>query len=466
MKTLFAVIFFSQIIHINSYALEDDPVKKIDNKSNSFVSKYLGNPEEIEALGNYLTLATKEAKKKKKPFYQEDVDSNRLACTHCPTHLQLTGSINAVLQKMRKSLEEDNQDSVAVDINRLNFLFYTVKSRQDDGQVKCERFRDMTPNLKPTTFEGRFDLMAEDDFKFPPGSQLQLLDPKSEEIIYYYRGEGPQRNIIVKAMLTKDGGKFQYFYYRPSEKEKNPYGLPSLGPEPADDDVTILQRVQPQNTNKDEGEDLSKNKYSLVVKPKVETRLKVIPKNVHIAKGEVRQNIPGVGLKVTGESALSLKGNQASANLLNEDGYSFIKVAVKTSLKGESTHTVEIPYEVRVTAPEVDNPEAGVKAVGTLGDTTSDSSVKLQITDGETQYVRTEAVRSKKSGRTSFTVAKDFPISPNSIVTVGAGRNEERRNYVTLQHRKSIGENITMILDVRLDQNRNKTFTYQMKAAF
>ena len=448
------------------FALGEASLEKIDSKANTLISQNLGDPTKIEEIGKHLEAAFKESRKKREFVYEEHVDNNRLSCTHCPTYIQLTSSINAALQKMKETLGSDSE-AVATDINRLNFLFYTVKSRQDDGSVKCERFRDVTRDLKPTQFPGRFDLMAEDSFQFPFGSELQLLDPKREEIIYYYRGVGPQRNIVVKAILTKEGGKFQYFYYRPTEDEKNPYRLPSIGTEPEDDDVTLARKkISKQSQEDPKPADDGKDRFSLVVDPRVETRLKVIPKNVHLAKGEVIQSVMGTGLKVTGESALSLKGNQASLNLKDEKGYSFVKVDIKTSLKGESTHSIEVPYEVQVTSPDVSQPSAGVKASGSFTDSTTATGVKLQITDGVTQYLRAETMRNKSTGVSSYTIARDLPISESSIVTVGVGRNEERKTYGTFQHRKSIKENVTMVLDVRLDQDRKASITYQLKAIF
>jgi hypothetical protein len=466
MKVLFTTFFFLLFMNSRAFAFGEASLEKIDSKANTLISQNLGDPTKIEEIGKHLEAAFKESRKKSRVMlFEEHVDNNRLSCTHCPTHFQLTNSINAVLQKMKESLGSES-DAVATDINRLNFLFYTVKSRQDDGTVKCERFRDITPDLKPTQFPGRFDLMAEDSFQFPYGSELQLLDPTREEIVYYYRGHGPQRNIVVKAVLTKDGGKFQYFYYRPTEDEKNPHRLPSIGAEPEDDDVTLARKVSKPTSQDTKVVDDGKDRFSLVVDPRVETRLKVIPKNVHLAKGEVIQSVMGTGLKVTGESALSLKGNQASINLKDEKGYSFVKVDIKTSLRGESTHTIEVPYEVQVTSTDASQPSAGVKASGSFTDSTTATGVKLQITDGVTQYLRAETMRNKHTGVSSYTVARDLPISTSSIVTVGVGRNEEKKTYGAFQHRKSIKENVTMVLDVRLDQDRKASITYQLKAIF
>jgi hypothetical protein len=263
MKVPYKTYFFLLIFSVSVFAQGELTLDSLNNRANTLISRTLGEPEKIEELGKKLETAFKESRSKRQLVYEEEVDSNRNSCPHCPTYMQLTGTINAALQKMKESLKEGEQDAVPIDVNRLNFLFYTVKTRQDDGSFKCDRYRDLTPNLKPTQFDGRFDLMAEDSFKFPFGSELQLLDPKKEEIVYYYRGIGPQKNIIVKAILTKDGGKFQYFYYRPTEKELNPYGLLNLGSEP-EEDATVASKKVTNGISADPHapvDDPSKNKY-------------------------------------------------------------------------------------------------------------------------------------------------------------------------------------------------------------
>lgn len=334
------------------------------------------------------------------------------------------------------------------------------------GGVKCNRYEDLTLDLKPTRFEGEMKLVAEDAFRFAGVSALQVMDPKTEEVTYYYRGEGAQKNIIVQAVMTKNGGKFRYYYYRPTESEKNPFNLPSMGAAD-EDDATLYKKKQEVPAEVLEKKELfvpGKNKYSLSFDPRVEKRNKYIPKNIHLAKGELVQEIVD-GLTVNAGTNLSVaKGNEASFSLKNDKGRNYVELNIRTAINGVTTHSVAIPYEVRLSRNEKDGNPYSVS--GRIEDRTDAQVITLSLVDKYIQQVRTEIMRDKKTDKTYFSVGRDFDMGKNEIASVSVGRDGEKSKFIAFQHKKAIKDNITMVMDVRVDDQKRVSLMYQMRARF
>lgn len=466
MKNRYIITLFSLFFLANVFAMDFDSFNKIESAQTNSLSKWTGlAPAKLGELTTFIDKASKV-----KPLAIGEIKTDGTLCAHCPKHMQLSGDINKVLAEMKKDPKVAAEEEIPININRLNFMFYQVKSLQDDGSVSCSRYMDYTKDLKATRLDGDMELMAENVFKFEGASAIQIMDPKKEEIVYYYRGEGDQKNIIVQAILTKDGGKFRYYYYRPTEFEKNPYGLPSMGgAEAADATVKkfkVEQNMAPKtgDIRKPEDKIEEKNKFSVDIDPTLETKMKIIPKNLYVAKAEMSQNIGGVnGVRVGADSNLSLKGNKAAVHISDEEGYQYVKVDLMTSLKGNTTRTITVPYEVTLGVKE---DKDSMKVKGNFVDSSINQIVTLSLTDGVTTHLRTELKRDKLTNINSYAVAKDFSIAKDEMATVAVGSNETKNKYVSFQHRKVIKDNITMVLDVRFNQQSRASVMYQLKARF
>lgn len=459
MKFSVFIIFFTLTLATSAHALDLAAITNLEDTSNKFATTFI----DAETLTKVETFVTEGlAARKKNPEFLGEETSGSQDCNHCPKHIQLSSSINKVLEAMKKNPDLVKNDQVPIEINRLRFMFYQVKTRENDGSIRCNRYQDMTPDLRPTTLDGDMNLMAEDVFKFPGVSGLQLMDPKKEEVTYYYRGEGDQKNIIVQAILTKEGGKFRYFYYRPTEKEKNPYNLPSMGDEPADATVKKKSYEGPKVMLTDQDKIDNKNKYQLSVDPTLETKMSVVPKNLQIARGNLSHGVSG--FRLNADSSLSLKGNQANLNFQNEEGKDYMVVDVLTTLNGETVRKISIPYEVRLTGEKDD--KDSVKLNGRVEDQTTQQTVTLALAGDSTEHVRTEWRKDKITSLQTYSVARDFDVRPGEKITVAVGKNEEKNKYVSFQARKTIKENLTMVLDVRMDENRRASVAYQLRARF
>lgn len=470
MKWAHLIIFLSYVsLFESAFAFDNDAFTKVDNANKFMAKKTVNTSDFSEADGIVKVVLEEEKKTRELRKLQEEEFNNKPMCSHCPSHLKLTQSINGILDKMRETPELKGNDDIPININHLKFLFYTVKTRTEDGAFKCNRYMDVTPDLTPTKFDGQMQLVAEDAYRFEGVTTVQVLDPSKEEVIYYYRGEGDQKNIIVQAVMGKNGGKFRYYYYRPSEKEKNPYNLPALGEsEPADATLKKEKKVSEGPVFEEKSADTllgpaSKDKYSLSFKPRLEKRNKYIPKNIHLANGEFSEEIVE-GIRLNAQTALSvIKGNEAKLDIQNEKGFKYVEVNVRTKNTGVTEHSFAIPYEIRLSSTEEKD---SYKLAGKIEDQTHAQVASMAIVDGYIQQIRAEIRRDKHTAKTSLVLGRDFDMGKKEMATVLVGRDEEHSKFVSVQHKKLIGERTTMILDVKFDEHKKATVSYQMRTVF
>lgn len=470
MKCLVQIILFS-FLFLSNLKAQEAVGPDVPGFNDILGTQPANDKERIKEFVKYIDRRLK-AEKAKPQLFRESEISARSRCQHCPTHMKLTESVNGILQKLKEDPKLSSAEEVPVSINRLNFLFYTEKARLIDGTVVCNRFLDEAKDLKPTSFPGTMELVMEDIFKFDGISQLQILDPSKEEITYYYRGEGVERNIIVQAILTKEGGKLRYYHYRPTQYELNPYNLPSMGEKEMRDVTKKIESIVLGPEVKPSAEDLeaarlkeaasgSKDKANFSIDPKVIMRNKYLPKNLHLAQGTLTQELMDTGFTVNGLSELSLRGNKAQISIQDGSGSNFIVLDVNTSLSGKTTRTVVVPYEMS-TGSQKDS----LTIKGQIADSNTHSTATFALTDSTTQYFRSEVRKDKQTGITVFGIAKDFLINKKEAISVAVGRNETHASYASLQHKKALKDNITIVLDTRIDSNRVVTLSYQLRANF
>lgn len=452
MKASFFIIFFFLIFfQASAFAVDLTTFKRIEEKQVEIMNRYGVDTKKLEEQID--------AQDKNSEFlWEEKIPSTVKTCLHCPAHIKLTSAINKVLDEMKKNPSVAKNTEVPIQINHLKFLFYTVKTREEDGEIRCERFKDFTPDLKGTQFDGQMDLMAQDVFKFDAVTKFQILNPKKEEIVYYYRGTGEQKNIIVQAVLTKEGGAFRYYYYRPTEKEKNPYNLPGYSPS---NDPTAKKKAKtifPEFNMTKEDLRERKDKFKLSVEPQLETRMRVIPKNINLATGEVSQEVIE-SVRLNANSALTVNGNVTTLNLEDDNGKKYVVVDVRTNFAGESIKKVAIPYEINI--GEVDDKNA-LKIKGELAQKSDQQSFTLSLGDAEIQHARVEAKRNTTSKLDAYSLARDFTVTKEDKLTLSLGKSEEKKRYTSFLHRKTIKDTLSLILDVRVHENKETSVTYQL----
>lgn len=390
---------------------------------------------------------------------REEELKNDNNCPHCPKYLLLTDQINNVIDKIAKDPNSNVSDELPVKINRLKFLFYTEALQAQNGQIKCQRFMDITPDLKPTRFDGQFKLIAEDALKFNSVSEIQFMDPKFKEVVYYYRGEGTEKNIVIQAILTKEGGKFRYFHYTPSESESNPYNLPDLNAvDPAPVKMPAIAETVETKESSANGA-AAPSDYKVKFKTELETRNKFIPKNVHFVEASVDHEIMG-GLSVKGSSDTSIKGNVANI-ALKKGNENLVIIDLNTKLNGTTEHRIVVPYSIRSFDAV---PDIGVK--GRIELESNNNIATMSLTDKSMEFLRAEYRRNNNTNRDSYVLARDIQLDKNEVLSLQLGKGEDDKNFVSLKHAKSIKDNMTLVLDVRVDNDKKVSLFYQVSAKF
>lgn len=406
-------------------------------------------------------------------FEREEILKSDDSCRHCPKHLLLTEQINKALEKMSKDPKTHLGNEIPVKINKLKFMYYEQAIENKNGQRDCLRFMDLTPDLRPTKFDGQFKLLAEDVLRFNSVTDIQYMNPQLDELVYYYRGEGSEKNLVVQAILTKEGGRFRYFRYTPTEGENNPYNLPDLdqryvNTDEPDSKAQALDKGNLDNILMDSGKStktgvqtdlIGSESLGIKFKAEVEKRNKFIPKDVHFVEAKMNQEGPG-GIKIKATSDFSLKGNKANVALTSAGGSELMLIDLDTKLTGQTNHRVTVPYSIRVLE------ESKLSVKGKLQHETDAQIVSMSITDQSGEYIRSEYRKNNSTGADSYVLAKDVQMGPKEILSVQYIKGEDNKKYASVKHVKSIRDNITLVLDVRVDQDRKASLYYQMSAKF
>jgi hypothetical protein len=450
MKSKFLFIIFNIFISSSLLAIEglDDAKKK---ELEDFINKVKNSKEFKDGSYNYR-------------LNREYEINNDHTCVHCPKYLLLTEKVNKVIDKLQNEPNIRDNQELPVKVNKLKFMYYEESLFQEDGKSKCTRFMDYTPDLKPTKFDGQFKLIAEDVLKFNEVSSITYMNPKLDEVVYYYRGEGADKNLIVQAILSKNGGKLRYFRYYPTEQERNPYNLPDL-----DGHATPIEEASfnpisklssPETGLKLEGGNSpgSNDKYGIKIKKEVEMRNKWIPKNVHFVEAYVEKDLGDY--KISGKSDTSIKGNEASM-ALRDNSKDLVVVSLESSLTGETKHKVVVPYSVRV----FDDSDS-LTMKGRFEKQNDAQIVSASLTDNIQEYVRGELRRNTSNDRVSYVLARDVKYSSNETLSYQIGKDEVHVPFAAIKHSKSIKDNTTLVLDVKVDKDKNYSIMYQVNHRF
>lgn len=397
--------------------------------------------------------AYKQLKGKKLAILEHKSVQDEAACSHCPKYQQLTSQVNKILDAVKNEAEYAD---LPVQVNHLKFQYYMVKSKNAEGEINCHRYMDVTPDLKPTRLDGEMRLIADQVYRFEGITTLQILDPAKEEIIYYYRGTGAESNILVQAVLTKEGSFIRTFRYEDTE-EANPHRLPDLHNKSfyEQKEKSVTEELMDMAADVPDAKDETgqgNTQLGLKVKPKL--------KGLKIAEGNLEHTFADSGLKVKAKSELSAKGNEARILLGSEAGREIVEVQLKTKLNGETEHKLLLPYSVEL-------PSLGALNIkGLFTEETKGQSATLAVTDRYSEWFRGEIKRNKELNITTYSVTKDFMKDEAGSVRVSFGKNEQKSRYISIGHTKTLKDNVTMVMDIKLDENRKATFFYQMKKIF
>ena len=208
-------------------------------------------------------LSDPETKKNTKIFDQAIVEQQRLmydpesraklrgektfdtnTCVGCPNYMNLIKNVNDAIDKMKlDSVAEDNKR--VINVTKLNFMYYVAKYQNENGTVTCNQHNSLDFFSLREFKNGSLNLVAEKALALPNITDVQWHDKDSDEVHYYYRGTGKERNVVVEVILYKNKpAVMRYFEY------KDGIQLPNLGSakdEDKDNFVTIQPTVKTEN---------------------------------------------------------------------------------------------------------------------------------------------------------------------------------------------------------------------------
>ncbi len=457
MKKNFIFIIMS-LLSFNLNAFDD-----LNNVKNLNVTNYTDlNDPKLKVLVDKAKLAGYNFNKS---FIRSEEISGDNVCIHCPKHILLTEQINNVIDKLALDPKSKMSDELPAKINRLKFLFYTEAIRSKKGGFDCQRHLDVTPDLRPTKFDGQFKMLAEEVLPFRAITEIQYMDPSLEEMVYYYRGEGDDKNIIVQAILTKKGGRFRYFRYTPSESESNPYNLPDMDKPIEAVAMEPLPTIPVSTSGQLSGTTPAKpariSTTSVSYKTFIEKSDQQIPSNVHFIKADSTQELSQGGLQVKGTSDVTIKGNIAKLNLITNGNKNLASLDLNTHLDGTSEKMIVVPFSINIPAISKDISVTGAGQI-----LNNAQILNMAITDKNAVVIRTEYHKNTTTDKETILIARDVQIDKSQVLSMVLRKDEADKAYAALTHVKTLKENVTLVLNVSVNPDKVVTLTYQLNAKF
>ena len=420
------------------------------------------------------------ANEEAKLVYENNVDAK--PCTHCPKYLNLTMAVNDIVEKVQK---EDKTSSVSdsneqmLQLNKLKFLYYVVRTENNEGEISCQKFGDRN-YFKPTKLEGNFKMLSDTMIKMSNVTDIQYLPRGQDEVYYYYRGEGDKSNILIEVVMNKDvTARIRYYdMLNPDGTSSN--RLPVLG---------TLASKDMKPAQKDEYFDVGLD---------IKTRNTVLHNDIGLSKEATSLKVMyDVNLKLKNEN--SFNQQSAGVDIVDDTGTKWVSIQGKNVVSGAKSLTTIIPVEISL------DKSSELKMSGSLQndltaqsldqvkklDFTANQTVQFGLTDHNNEYVNVKAT-ADKDGFSGYSVSNKFALTEGSSVgaayeqtrdgkksfsinnvanfneygtlTTSFGTDSSSNRYVQTQYEKKIGSTSTIAIGAKTT-NTEKTFmlTYQTK---
>lgn len=293
-----------------------------------------------------------------KLYYESQTEQK--PCQHCPEYLDLISEVNKIVEKTKVSdVKKDNQRMI--ELSRLKFLYYVVKSTEESNDGGCREHLRVLPQELNKIKKGKVILAAEEALALPDVSSVQFYEGKGKDVHYYYKGEGIESDNIIEVHVRSDGTAVVRYYKYDSADQ-----LPDLG--------TSVATSTGTEDKKDEN--------FLVVKPEVVTENLVLPTDVKILKaGTMTQLNEAVGLRHSTE--ISYNEQATSVGLEDSTGFTYL------GLKGKNITDGKKQAEAFVNSEFDLNKEEGLKLGISAGTAVETEDIKKGLTDfKQTQSMR------------------------------------------------------------------------------
>lgn len=304
-----------------------------------------------------------------KMYYQENVDAK--PCSSCPKYLDLVLEVNKIVEKTKdQDVQSANEKMVA--LTKLKFLYYTVKSTDEDNNVTCKTYNPMLPGERESYERGSLTLAAEQALALPDVNSVQFYEGRGKEVHYYYKGEGAEANNVIEVVIMPDGKAIMKYY-----KYDNGFNLPALGDVPRDRIATG-----------------DKDNY-IEFKPTVETKNMVLPTDIGFGSMGTKYSITDT-LDLRNKTEFAFNKQETNVSVADKDGNKFVVLEGENITDGKKKVDAVVNYDFGL------SDDSKLKLGTGVGNTTETNtndfsdgvtnkqSVRLGLTDHNNEYITTK----------------------------------------------------------------------------
>lgn len=481
-QMLFALAFVSNAL----YGAElDKQLSKIEGYKR--LTNLVDNNEDIKKGTNTFQSYLENRKKEVPPtpseqaklIYEKNIDAK--PCGHCPKYLNLTLAVNEIVEKVKADQNVARSNEALIQLNKLKFLYYVVRSENDQGEISCSKLGERD-YFNPSKLDGNFNMLSETMIKMPEVTDMQYIPKGKEEVYYYYRGEGDKSNVVIEVLMKQDGtARMRYYDF---DSHQGPFGntLPSLG----------SASERPVTPPRGENEDYMDFNFD------IKTRNTAIPTDINFLKaGASTQVAEDVNLKL--KNQINFNEQTASMAVESDKGEKYLVLEGKNITDGGKSFNTIIPVEINL------DKSTQMKVSGSLENQLSASdmkkvgnfelehtqTVKLGLTDHNHEYFNVKAVTDReglanysvsskyslgesssvaatyeegRDGQRAFMVSNVASFSKNQTLTTSYGTSSDsKRGFIQTQYENKIGENTSLIIGAKMGDEKTVSLIFQSK---
>jgi hypothetical protein len=395
---------------------------------------------------------TKEAQ----TFYQFETDDR--PCPHCPEYLKLIREVNKIVEKVpgKDRVSEDNKS--LVQLNRLKFMYYEIKSFDENGGVKCIPYQHADALSYRTYKPDELTLLAEEILSLPNVSDLQYIPKDHEqEIRYFYRGEGAQKEKVIEVVLFPDK-KVLIRYHKYTDPQ-----MPQLP------NLSFSERPGLERFITDSSDNL-------------------LP-DVHLIEQKGAVEVGGLHLKT--EATARIQKQFMNATLSDGSGKEWLKVEVRNQTLKDVQVTTAIPIKIELTDKMKLGGQVSLEGHRSLrGEQSTPTSrkVTLGLTDHSNEYLITTIVSrddardlilssrynlgtfgsfsatslSSTDGGHLKSMTHEMKNNRSSIRTTVGMTNDARRFFEFLREER-LSKTSSVVISLKTDGEKKTTLIYQYR---
>ncbi|MDD4975136.1 MAG: hypothetical protein PHY93_12335 [Bacteriovorax sp.] len=457
--SLLALIFISLLPDLEAADLETTLKKNLAYKSFS------------DSLNN---------NQRPKLIFEDKVDDK--PCDHCPKFLNLAQAVNKIVENVKDSDSITEANEQLIQVNKLKFLYYVVRSETDTGEINCKK-RGEKENLRSPMLDGQLKPVTETMMDISSVTEVQYIPKGKEEVYYYYRGEGANSNVIIEVKMNKDGtSRMRYFDYQARDGSTRNLNLP---------DLPVYQGALAKDQSENDGNHLD-------VGIDIKTGKNLLPKDINFVSAKTKSNL-AEDLNIVTDHQVGFNQQSTTISLKNDNGRAVASISGTNITTGKKSVVATLPMEVILDADSAMKLNGKVVNEYSIGEAEGKSvmeskrALTLALTDKNHEYITVKAdstssgvqaieVSSKhkvgkssslgagykqsNNGTRSFNINNVAKFDNYGTLTTSFGGNSNGTKFVETQLEKKISENSSMIVSVKSDSEKETVFMYQLKTVF